>query len=74
MLILSNGLHDSYLDKVKATAQQLNEVGLKVQAKKYKFTALELEYLDYAITQESIKPICKKVEVIIDIKLLKIVK
>ena len=49
----------------------LNKAWLKVQVKKYKFAMPELEYLSYIITQEGIKSMHKKVEAILNIKLLK---
>ena len=52
----------------------MNKAGLKVQAKKYKFTVLELEYISCIIIQEGIKPMHAKVQAILNIKLLKIVK
>ena len=53
---------------------RLNQVGLKVRAKKCNFAIIELEYLGFIISYEEIKPIEKKVQAMLNIKPLKTVK
>ena len=56
------------------TLQHLHEAGLKVHTRKYKFAMPELEYLDYLITHEGIKPMPKKTKAMLEIKAPKIFK
>jgi hypothetical protein len=44
-------------------------VGLKVNAKKSTFCALEIEYLGYILTRDGIKPQSNKVQAILAIEL-----
>ncbi len=49
--------------------RQLCHVGLKVDAAKLSFCALEIEYLGYVLTRDGIKPQSNKVQAILVIKL-----
>jgi hypothetical protein len=49
-------------------------VGLKVNAEKLTFCALEIEYLGYILTRDGIKPQSNKVQSILVIQLPKAVK
>jgi hypothetical protein len=44
--------------------------GLKVNAEKLTFCALEIEYLEYILTRDGIKPQSNKVQAILTIQLL----
>ncbi len=48
---------------------RLRDAGLKVNAAKSTFCALEIEYLVYILTRDSIKPQSNKVQAILRIKL-----
>ncbi len=49
-------------------------MGLKVNAEKSTFCALEIEYLGYILTRDCIKPQSNKVQAILGIQLLTNVK
>ena len=74
LLILSNKSFKDYIDKVDNMISRLNQVGLKIRAKKYNFAMIKLEYLGFVIFCERIKPMAKKVQAMLNIKLLKTVK
>ena len=54
-----------HLDKLKLVLTRLREAGLKVNADKSKFCALETEYLGYILTRDGIKPQTNKIEAIL---------
>ena len=62
LLILSKGDWDDHLMKLDEVLQQLENAGLKVNAKKLFFGKQELEYLGYYITRQGIKPMANKVQ------------
>ncbi len=61
------GLED-HLDKLEEVLRQLCDAGLKVDATKSTFYALEIEYLGYVLTSNGIKPQSNKVQTILAIK------
>ena len=58
---------EDHLEKLMEVLSRLQEAGLKTNAHKSKFCALETEYLGYVITREGIKPQENKVQVILAI-------
>ncbi len=54
-----------HLDKLEVVLGQLCEAGLKVNAEKLTFCALEIEYLGYVLTRDGIKPQSNKVQEIL---------
>ncbi len=59
---------EDHLEKLEEVLRQLRDAGLKVNAAKSTFCALEIEYLGYVITRDGIKPQSNKVQAIITIK------
>ena len=53
--ILRNSLED-HLEKLDEVLRQLHDEGLKVNADKLTFYALEIKYLGYVLTKDGIKP------------------
>ncbi len=54
--------------KLKEVLRHLRDVGLKVNAEKLTFCALEIEYLGYILTRDGIKPQSNKVQAILMIQ------
>ncbi len=57
-----------HLDKLEVVLRRLCNAGLKVDATKLTFCALEIEYLGYVLTRDGIKPQSNKVQAILVIK------
>jgi hypothetical protein len=55
----------NHLDKLEEVLRQLCNVGLKVNADKSTFCALEIEYLEYILTRDGIKPQSNKEQAIL---------
>jgi hypothetical protein len=62
---------EDHLEKLEEVLRQLRNAGLKVNAEKLTFCALEIEYLGYVLTRDGIKPQSNKVQAILAIKLPK---
>ncbi len=60
---------EDHLGKLEEVLRQLCDAGLKVNAEKSPFCALEIEYLGYVLTRDSIKSQSNKVQTILAIKL-----
>jgi hypothetical protein len=71
LIIHKESLNDC-LYKLKSVFTRLREAGLKVNAKKSFFAKPELEYLWLLITQNSLQPIPRKVDAILNLSELKI--
>ncbi len=56
LLCISKLSLDDHLEKLEEVIWQLRDAGLKVNAAKSTFCALEIEYLGYVLTRDSIKP------------------
>ncbi len=54
--------------KTRRVLRQLRDAGLKVNAAKLTFCALEIEYLGYVLTRDGIKPQSNKAQAILMIK------
>ena len=67
LLIISQGDFSDHLEKLQATLQKLQDVGLKVNCAKSTFGVHECEYLGYVLTREGINPQRKKIEAILAI-------
>ena len=64
LLVTSKGTFDDHLVKVKAVLKQLGEAKLRVNTPKCGFALHEIEYMEYLLTQEGIKPQPEKISVI----------
>ncbi len=73
LCISRNSLEDN-LEKLEEVLRQLCDAGLKVDADKSIFCALEIEYLGYVLTKDGIKPQSNKVQAIFAIQSPKRVK
>ncbi len=74
LLCISRESFDDHLDKLEEVLKRLREAGLKVNADKSTFCALEIEYLGYTLSKDGIKPQSNKVQAILAIQLPKRVK
>ncbi len=59
---------EDHLEKLEVVLGQLRDAGLKVNAAKLTFCALEIEYLGYLLTRDNIKLQSNKVQAILAIK------
>jgi hypothetical protein len=62
LLIITRRTLNKHLQKMKSVLTRLRDARLKVNAAKSLFCAHEIEYLDYILTREGIKPQQKKVQ------------
>ncbi len=67
LLCISKLSLEDHLDKLEEVLRQLHDAGLKVNAAKLTFSALEIEYLGYVLTRDGIKPQSNKVQAILAI-------
>ncbi len=65
LLIITRRTLDKQLQRMETVLTRLHDAGLKVNAAKSSFCALEIEYLGCILTREGIKPQPKKVQVIL---------
>ncbi len=68
LLCISKLSLEDHLEKLEEVFRQLCDAGLKVNAAKLTFCALEIEYLGYVLTRDGIKPQSKRVQAILAIK------
>ncbi len=68
LLCISKLSLEDHLEKLEEVLRQLHDAGLKVNAAKSTFCALEIEYLGYVLTRDGIKPQSNKVQAILAIK------
>jgi len=68
LLCISRESFDDHLDKLEEVLRRLRDVGLKVNADKSTFCALEIEYLVYILSKNRIKPQSNKVQAILAIQ------
>jgi hypothetical protein len=73
LCISRSGLED-HLKKLEEVLRRLCDAGLKVNAEKSTFCALEIEYLEYILSRDGIKPQSNKVQAILAIQPSKNVK
>jgi hypothetical protein len=57
---------EDHLEKLEEVLRRLCNAGLKVNATKSTFCALEIEYLGYVLTRDGIKPQSNKVQAILN--------
>ncbi len=62
LLIITKGSLEDHLEKLSMALTRLQDDGLKINADKSKFCALETEYLGYILTRDGIKPQPNKVQ------------
>ncbi len=68
LLCISKLSLEDHLEKLEEVLRQLCDAGLKVNAAKLPFCALEIEYLGYVLTRDSIKPQSNNLQAILTIK------
>ncbi len=68
LLCISKLSLEDHLEKLEEVLRQLRDAGLKVNAAKSTFCALEIKYLGYVLTRDGIKPQSNKVQAILAIK------
>jgi hypothetical protein len=68
LLCISKLSFEDHLEKLEEVLRRIHNAGLKVNAAKLTFCALEIEYLGYVLTRDSIKPQSNKVQAILAIK------
>jgi hypothetical protein len=68
LLCISKLSLEDHLEKLEEVLWRLCDVGLKVNAAKSTFCTLEIEYLCYLLTRDSIKPQSNEVQAILAIK------
>ncbi len=68
LLCISKLSLEDHLDKLEVVLWHLRNAGLKVNAAKLTFGALEIEYLGDVLTRDGIKPQSNKVQAILAIK------
>ncbi len=74
LLCISRSSLEDHLKKLEEVLRRLRDAGLRVNAEKLTFCALEIEYLEYILTREGIKPQSNKVQAILAIRPPKNVK
>ncbi len=74
ILWISRSSLEDHIEKLEEVLRRLCNAGLKVNAKKLAFCALEIEYLGYILTRDGIKPQSNKVQAILTIQPSKNVK
>ncbi len=73
LLCISRKSLEDHLEKLDKVIRQLCIAGLKVNAEKLTFCALEIEYLGYILRRDGIKPQSNKVQAILAIQVPKTV-
>jgi hypothetical protein len=68
LLCISKLSLEDHLEKLEEVLRRLCNAGLKVNAAKLTFCALEIEYLGYVLTRDGIKPQSNKVQAILAIE------
>ncbi len=68
LFCISRESFEDHLDKLEEVLKQLCDAGLKVNADKSTFCALEIEYLGYVLSKDRIKPQSNKVQAILAIQ------
>jgi hypothetical protein len=68
LLCIFKGSLEDHLEKLEEVLMQLCDAGLKVNAAKPTFCALEIEYLGYVVPNDGIKPQSNEVQAILVIK------
>jgi hypothetical protein len=68
LLCISKLSLEDHLEKLEEVLRQFCYAGLKVNAAKSAFCALEIEYLGYVLTRDGIKPQSNKVQAVLAIK------
>ena len=69
LLCITKGSLDDHLAKLRRVLTRLQDAGLKVNAHKSFFCAVETEYLGYVLFRDGIKPQQKKVQAILTLSL-----
>jgi hypothetical protein len=68
LLCISKLSLEDHLEKLEEVLRRLRDAGLKVNAAKSTFCALEIEYLGYILTKDGINPQSNKVQAILAMK------
>jgi hypothetical protein len=68
LLCISKLILEDHLEKLEEVLRRLRDTGLKVNAAKSPFYALEIEYLEYLLTRDGLRPQSNKVQALLAIK------
>jgi hypothetical protein len=68
LLCISRSSFEDHFKKLDEVLRRLRNAGLKVNAEKVTFFALEIEYLGYILTRDGIKPQSNEVQAILAIQ------
>jgi hypothetical protein len=68
LLCISRNSLEDHLEKLEEILRRLRDAGLKVNADKSTFCALEIEYLGYVLTKDVFKPQSNQVQAILAIQ------
>ena len=68
LLCITKGNLEDHLQRLREVLIMLQDAGLKINADKSKFCALETKYLGYILTRDGIKPQANKVQAILALK------
>jgi hypothetical protein len=68
LLILTDKSFNDHLTKLEMVLTRLSTAGMRVNASKSEFIAVQIEYLGYWITRRGTQPVYNKVETILKIK------
>ncbi len=71
VISISKSNFKDHIEKSEEVLRRLQNAGLNCNVEKYKFCAMETEYLGYVLTQEGIKPQAKRWLVFLHSNLLK---
>ncbi len=69
LLIITRGILDKDLQKMKTVLTRLRDARLKVNVAKSSFCAHEIEYLSYILTRDGVEPQPKKEQAILALNL-----
>jgi transposase InsO family protein len=64
LLVISTGTFTQHLQHVQLVLQRLSDAGLRVNADKSTFCAVEIEYLGFWITRHGVRPMTNKIDAI----------
>ena len=64
LLVITSGSFHDHLQHVRIVLQRLSEAGLRINADKSTFCAIEIEYLGFWITRQVVQPMTNKIEAI----------
>ena len=64
LLVITSGSFHDHLQHVRIVMQTISEAGLRINADKSTFCAIEIEYLCFWITRQGVQPMTNQIEAI----------